>query len=90
MDLLAAVGELCSPDHFSRRIICHRQATGLAAGVDLEAERLHDGIWTGYSQNQRKRVATPDGCLLLLEQESRTSRRAGHQWTLLRVEYQDA
>lgn len=37
MHLLAAMGEFRRPEHFSRRIVRHRQAAGAAARVYLEA-----------------------------------------------------
>jgi hypothetical protein len=71
--LFAPMRELRRPHHLPGRIVDHREARGLAAGVDLEPQWLRLLGWFTFLEHEGERETAVDRCPSTRQEMSRTA-----------------
>jgi hypothetical protein len=79
------MGEFCRKDHFSGGVIDDGDASGFAAWIDLDPERLE--FWLLYSnlQDDGKWETLEDRGFPLGQEQSRSSRVDRIEWLLIGI-----
>src|SRR5437764_13984430 len=77
---ISSMGDFCPKDDLSGGMGHHSKTAGLTARIELERKTRHDGIGSGFLEENGERVASPDGRFPLVEHPSRPCGRTGTKW----------
>ena len=89
LDGLPSMRQFCGEDHLAAAIVDEREPCGLAARINLEAERFERGRWYLALEDDREGIALEHGGFARGEQKTCSAGMDGVQWPLVGIEYKD-